>query len=287
LVSAIDSSINIKEEKISDAEVGLLHYSKNQFITVFVSELNIVPSFLVTQKEAFDTYMLIDMGDKLFPSSTVNKCPETKQDMMDAGKALAFDLATSFGFHVFRVLEAVLKRYWDHISSGQVRPHTIGQYAAKLEQGQLGDKKIWESLKQIASLHRNPLVHPEAVLTVEQAIETLGIARSVMGAMLGVIPDASPGSAHLEPTPRLIPRRAQRVRLQVLSRDRYRCRSCGRAGRLEVDHVRPLRAGGEPYDMGNLQSLCRHHHVEKTREENRRELTPEEQAWRDFVAELA
>ena len=80
-------------------------------------------------------------------------------------------------------------------------------------------------------------------------------------------------------------RRWAAVRRAVLARDGWRCR-CGRAGRMEVDHVQPLRAGGDPYDLGNLQTLCRSCHIAKTARENRRELTPAEQAWRDFVTEL-
>ena len=77
-----------------------------------------------------------------------------------------------------------------------------------------------------------------------------------------------------------------RVRRAVLRRDRYRCRSCGRAGRLEVDHIRPLRAGGDPWDPGNLQTLCRSCHVRKTAAENRRPPTPAETAWRELVASI-
>ncbi len=41
----------------------------------------------------------------------------------------------------------------------------------------------------------------------------------------------------------------------VLRRDLYRCQKCGRGGRLEVDHVWPLWAGGEDRDS-NLVTLC-------------------------------
>jgi len=41
-------------------------------------------------------------------------------------------------------------------------------------------------------LHRNPLVHPEAILTVEEAIGIIGIARSVIGSILVVLPDVPP-----------------------------------------------------------------------------------------------
>ena len=78
-------------------------------------------------------------------------------------------------------------------------------------------------------------------------------------------------------------RRWARVRRLVLERDQWRCRQCGRAGRLEVDHVVPLRRGGSEFDLGNLQALCTTCHVRKTAAENRRH-DPERDAWRAYLA---
>ena len=47
------------------------------------------------------------------------------------------------------------------------------------------------------------------------------------------------------------------VRLQVLDRDGWRCVQCGKAGRLEVDHVTPMESDGAVYEKRNLQALCR------------------------------
>ena len=83
-------------------------------------------------------------------------------------------------------------------------------------------------------------------------------------------------------------RRWQIVRRAVFERDDYRCVMCGRAGRLECDHIVPLQCepGQDPYDMNGLQTLCRSCHIEKTAGENRRPLTPAELAWRELVAEM-
>lgn len=35
------------------------------------------------------------------------------------------------------------------------------------------------------------------------------------------------------------------------------CTACGSPGDLTVDHIDPLDAGGDPYDLDNLQVLCR------------------------------
>ena len=87
---------------------------------------------------------------------------------------------------------------------------------------------------------------------------------------------------------RLHARRWDAVRRAVFERDGWRCVSCGRAGRLEVDHVTPLQRKPEqdPYDMNGLQSLCRACHIEKTRRENRRPLAPAELEWKALVSEL-
>ena len=79
--------------------------------------------------------------------------------------------------------------------------------------------------------------------------------------------------------------RWQRVRRQALDRDGWRCRRCGRAGRLECHHVVPLERGGEAYDLGNLETLCRPCHIAHHR--SSRPPTPAELAWDALLAELA
>ena len=80
------------------------------------------------------------------------------------------------------------------------------------------------------------------------------------------------------------------IRRLVLERDGWRCRSCGKAGRLEIDHVLPVSEGGERYDLRNLQALCRPCHFDKTRAENAARAEPkpdpEAEAWAAMVAAL-
>ena len=85
---------------------------------------------------------------------------------------------------------------------------------------------------------------------------------------------------------RLSPKQWRLARMKVLHRDKFRCKQCGRAGRLEVDHVIPLDKGGDPWDLANLQALCRDCHIKKTRRENRRTPTPAEKRWQKLVREL-
>ena len=78
-------------------------------------------------------------------------------------------------------------------------------------------------------------------------------------------------------------RRWRQVRRQVLDKASWTCSEGPHYGN-EVDHRVPLRQGGfGPYDIENLQVLCQEHHIAKTRIENQKVLSPEQQAWRAFL----
>ena len=82
---------------------------------------------------------------------------------------------------------------------------------------------------------------------------------------------------------RLDPRRWAALRLRIFERDGYRCRKCGRAGRLECDHVTPLEAGGAEWDPANLQTLCRRCHLAKTDRERVSKLPAEVREWHQYI----
>jgi len=79
------------------------------------------------------------------------------------------------------------------------------------------------------------------------------------------------------------------VRLDAKRRDDWKCVQCGARGRLEVDHIQPVRTHPElAFDLSNLQSLCPSCHSKKTIQEiGLRPADPKRQAWRDLVATMA
>ena len=77
-------------------------------------------------------------------------------------------------------------------------------------------------------------------------------------------------------------RRWQRLRRYILKRDKWRCRICGRPGRMEIDHLVPLEQGGDPWEPSNLAATCRTCHIRKTAAENTK-AGPEVVAWRELV----
>jgi 5-methylcytosine-specific restriction endonuclease McrA len=79
------------------------------------------------------------------------------------------------------------------------------------------------------------------------------------------------------------------LRFLARRRDGFKCVSCGASGRLEVDHIHPVRTHPDlAFDLANLQCLCRSCHSRKTRiEVGMDEVDPKRQAWRDLVHDLS
>ena len=142
---------------------------------------------------------LLAFGENLFPSDLASKVPEAIFDAKEAGKCLAYEVPTACGFHVFRVAESVLRKYYSHVTGGTAAPkvRSLGVYVAALKQMKKGDDKILAALKQMTDLHRNPLIHPETVLTVDESIAIIGIARSAITAMLADLPVVPPTTSLL------------------------------------------------------------------------------------------
>ena len=181
-----------RDAKFSEFQVATIKNKKATFKTIFLADLGTTPAYLVAKKDNFDVNLLIDEGIRLFPQQIITKAPEVEKDATEVGRSLAYELPTASGFHTFRVTESIVRRYWDHASGGKDRPslQTLGSFAAEMTKQKFGDQKIIESITQMTKLHRNPLIHPEVILTVEEAIGIIGMARSVIAAIINVLPDA-------------------------------------------------------------------------------------------------
>ncbi len=78
------------------------------------------------------------------------------------------------------------------------------------------------------------------------------------------------------------------LRMEILERDGFRCKHCDCGGRLEVDHIKPVRTHPDlSYTPENLQALCPSCHTKKTRIEcGHRPVTDARRDWRDSVTSL-
>jgi len=172
-----------------DRELGYEHYTISQkvqeFVTVLNAELQTLNIYSVSQKGIYSTPELIEKAENIFTETVREIMPEqAKIDIRQAGRCLAFELATAAGFHILRAIEAVLVEYILELTGSHPKDseRNWGAYTRILDKNG-GDKKVCSVLDQIRELHRNPTIHPEVVLGVDEALTLLGIAQSLIVAM--------------------------------------------------------------------------------------------------------
>jgi hypothetical protein len=161
-----------------------------QFEAVLNAELSQMDTYYVSQKGCYSTNHLIEQAEIMFPPETREfMTPESVVDIRQGGRCLAFELATAAGFHFLRATESILNKYYDVISGGKARPRTrnMGKYIEALEKLPKVNDKVLSVLRQVKDLHRNPIMHPEAVLDMQEALILLGIIQSAITTMISFV----------------------------------------------------------------------------------------------------
>ena len=172
----------------------------SRFETVLTAELQGTALYFVSAKGGYDTLVLTDHGEAIFPIELQGKVPEAVPDVKAGTRCIAFELFTAAAFHFHRANEAVLRRYFDEVAGADKRPrnNNMGDYLKKLRDLNVGDPKVIAVLQSIKDLHRNPIMHPEEqIMSAEEAISLLSAIRASIGYMIDRIPE--------EPSPVIAP----------------------------------------------------------------------------------
>ena len=80
--------------------------------------------------------------------------------------------------------------------------------------------------------------------------------------------------------PKIQRKKWRAFRLTILDERGWRCARCGKAGRLDLHHKKPLHEGGAVFEKENVEILCRSCHI------NEHRVYPPEpvEAWKKAVA---
>jgi len=201
-------------------EIQRITEALNRFEISLQSDFNVRDTFIVSPKGAYSTTILAERGQTSVSPGVHTLVPVLERDLHDGCRCLAFELGTAAAFHFFRAVEAAVCAYGEFVRSKAFtkseRAKGLGGYANCLKQASLGvDARIINSIEQIASLHRNPTMHPEMHISTAEALATFGMTVSVIETiaidwnrrkttpdipLLDILPDDSKVTALLEET---------------------------------------------------------------------------------------
>lgn len=209
LHEAIDDVINQysaeKMEKLSFGEAYTISSAAIRFETILGAEMQTLDTYHASQKALYKTEDLIERAEIVLPEGIRSEVPdETINEIRHAGRCLAFELPTAMGFHIVRATEAVIREYYRVVvgTVPKVKARNWGSYI-KFLKAKGADGKIITVLEQIKNTYRNPIVHPEDVLEIEDAIILFGMAQGVIVSMVKdiVARKAAAGKAKLTAVP--------------------------------------------------------------------------------------
>ena len=117
-----------------------------------------------------------------YPERTRTKLtPECLTEIDEAGKCLAYERSTASGFHILRSVELTIRQYLLAIPGFVMPPlnrQNWGEYLDLLK-GHGAGREVTDHLYNIKDNYRNPLMHPQDTLEMDEAVSLFGVAQSM------------------------------------------------------------------------------------------------------------
>ncbi len=172
------------DRDLTPMEIFQIPNNLRDFETVLTAELHNVATYFVSKKSIYDTADLIERAENVLPDEIRTKLSkENIVDIKEAGKCIAFNLPTAAGFHTMHAVEPGLLKWYKSVLKKDPPVRNWGEYIKGLREA--GAKaEILLILDQLRNLYRNELLHPEDVLTMEEAIDLFDLGKAAIRSMV-------------------------------------------------------------------------------------------------------
>jgi hypothetical protein len=169
---------------IASAERGELVGILFQIDTILAVELAAFDLYLIEPKLGYETAVLLKDGTKIFPHSIQEAFSERiKYEIQQAVNCLLYEAPSAVGFHVLRAVEIVVLDYFTIPGWSRNGASTWTEYVREFKKYHV-HPKIRAILSRLAELHRNELMHAEAVLCLEEAAILFAMMQEVLPIMI-------------------------------------------------------------------------------------------------------
>lgn len=184
----------IKNRDPDASEIFKTRFYARQLETTLRTELRDLEVYFVSPVGIYSTTALLTKAVAMFGDDAALLPDDTAIEFNEAGKCLAFSLYTAAGFHLLRAVESAVRIYYDELSNGAARPTRgpMGVYLNELLKLSGVDTDLVAVLRQIKTLHRDPIAHPEAVLSQTEVTSLVGIAHSAISRIIELTRPTTP-----------------------------------------------------------------------------------------------
>lgn len=171
------------EALILGSGLGVIQKGIRQFETVLEDEIQKAPIFCLDRIGNLSTDSLLDGAHKGYAPEVVCVLTQACKDEIDeGGRCLAYERATASGFHLLRSVEITVRQYLSSVPGfvmPSLRRQNWGEYI-KLLHDHNAERVAVDTLHNIKENYRNPLMHPEDTLQLNEAISLFAVCQSMI-----------------------------------------------------------------------------------------------------------
>lgn len=164
------------------------------FRVVLSAELLTLDVYQVAQKGAYSIDRLVKNAEEALPPESRSKLTAAMiSEIREAGRCLVYDIATACGFHMMRATELMIHEYYLAVlkPAKKDKLRDWGSYIAKLRSSSnLHAKKVAELLQHLKDQHRNLIMHPDVVLSDDEAATLFELGKTSIIVMSEKLPPA-------------------------------------------------------------------------------------------------
>lgn len=137
------------------------------------------------KQRAFDLHTLVESVETMFdPQIGSRFSPFSKVEIRESGRCLALERYTACGFHMLRAIEAEVRDCAMVLDRAKPPRRDLGDYIQTLKKYG-ADSRLVSVLDNIRSAERNPLMHPEDVLSQDDAVGLFCIGQAALSRLIG------------------------------------------------------------------------------------------------------
>ena len=169
---------------LSDESLRTIKTKIHAFETTLQDDLEKLPLFCCEDAKIGNPSVgkLLNGASNGYPANArLHLTPQCREEIDEAGKCLVFDRSTAAGFHTLRSLELTIRQYLLAIPGFVMPPlnrQNWGEYLKLLKDNGAG-RDVTDHLHNIKDNYRNPLMHPEDTLEIDEAVSVFGLAQSM------------------------------------------------------------------------------------------------------------
>ncbi|MGB8889012.1 MAG: hypothetical protein WCC87_19950 [Candidatus Korobacteraceae bacterium] len=176
-------------ESIDADAVTYFKTTIQEFETLLEDELSKLPIFCCEDDRIgnFSFQKLMKGASNGYAPKTKSRLtPECIREIDESGKCLIYELSTASGFHVLRSVELTIRQYLLSIPGFTLPPlnrQNWGEYLQLLKDNGAG-RTVTDHLYNIKDNYRNPLMHPQDSIEMDEAVSLFAVSQSMNEMMI-------------------------------------------------------------------------------------------------------